>query len=85
LESLHPPLPFPFPSPACWFYSGTVHLLHSCPIIIENIITLDIESTYEQQHMTFGFLSMAYFPQYHISISIHFPANDIIPFFFMVQ
>jgi hypothetical protein len=59
--------------------------MHSCPIIITvTIIILGLGSTNEQEHVTFDRLNLTSLSMM-ISSSAHFPANDIIQFFFMAE
>jgi hypothetical protein len=44
-----------------------------------------LDSTYERKHVVIDFLSLDYFTNMMISSCIHFSANDIILFFFMIE
>jgi hypothetical protein len=52
-------------------------------IIIFLIIILGLDFAYKWKHAIIDFLSSAHLAEYEISSSIHFPANNIILFFFI--
>jgi hypothetical protein len=60
---IQPPSLFPFPHPASTFFPPTIPLLQSCHITII-IITLCLDSGYEQKHKIFVFLNLYYLAQY---------------------
>jgi hypothetical protein len=64
-------------------YSHKVSHIYSCPIIIINIIILNLGSTNEQEYSIFGFLRLVYLTQ-HDDLQFHsFSASETISFFFM--